>query len=179
VGLIVKLAVAARDPETPPGLAHMLSDLEAHAQAALDSVRNISRGIYPRHLADFGLLEALRAQSMRVAITVSVTGTAPRSTEEAEEAVYYSCSEAIQNAAKHAGRTVRVALRLDHHRETLRVRIADDGRGFDPASTYEGVGLQNIRDRIEGAGGIFNVASQPALGTVLTMWLPWPAGVKG
>jgi len=57
VALIVKLAVAQEAPETPPALAHMLAEFEAHAQVALDSVRNIAQGIYPPLLADFGLGE--------------------------------------------------------------------------------------------------------------------------
>jgi len=179
VALIVKLARAQQDPETPPALGHMLAGLEAHAQAALDSVRNIARGIYPPLLADFGLREALCEQGVRVASRVRVIGTAPRSTGQAEEAVYFSCSEAIQNAAKHAGHAAQVTVRLEHHHETLRVRIADDGRGFDPARTPEGAGLRNIRDRIEGFGGSFKVASRPGLGTVLTVSLPWPAAADG
>lgn len=179
VALIVKLARAGQDPEAPPGLVRMLAELEAHAQAALDSVRNIAKGIYPPQLADFGLREALRAQAMRVPINVSLVGTAPRSTERAEEAVYFSCSEAIQNAAKHAGVTAHVTVRLDHHEQTLLMRIADDGRGFDPPRTSEGAGLRNIRDRIESLGGSFKVASRPGLGTVLTMSLPWPAAADG
>jgi signal transduction histidine kinase len=41
----------------------MLAGLEARAQAVLDSVRNIVRGIYPPLLADFGLANALRAHA--------------------------------------------------------------------------------------------------------------------
>ena len=55
------------------------------------------------------------------------------------------------------------------------MRIADDGRGFDPARTPKGAGLQNIRDRIEDLGGTFNLASRPGRGTALTISLPWPA----
>ena len=105
VALIVKLALAQEDPETPPPLVETLAGLEARAQAALDSVRNIARGIYPPLLADFGLAEALRAQAARAAVDVRLMGSAPRGTEAAEEAVYFACSEAIQNAAKYAGRS--------------------------------------------------------------------------
>ena len=179
VALIVKLALAQQDPDTPPALGHMLAELEAHAQAALDSVRNIARGIYPPQLADFGLREALRAQAVRVAIRASLVGTAPGSREQAGEVVYFSCSEAIQNAAKHAGHTAHVTLRLDHHHETLRVPIADDGRGFDPARTPAGAGLQNIRDHLQRLSGSFKVASRQAFGTVLTISLPWPTAADG
>jgi signal transduction histidine kinase len=174
VALMVKLTLAQEDQQIPPGIADMLADLELRAQAALDSVRNIARGVCPPRLAEFGLREALRAQAMHLAIGVSVVGTVPRSHAPGEEAVYFSCSEAIQNAAKHAGRGAHVTLRLAHRRETLRVLIADDGRGFNPARTLNGAGLRNIRDRIEGLGGSFKVASRFGLGTALTISLPWP-----
>ena len=175
VALIVKLALAQQDPETPPALVEMLAGLEARAQAALDSVRNVARGIYPSLLADFGLVEALRAQAARAALDVRLTGSAPRSTEAAEEAVYFACSEALQNAAKYAGRATQVELRLHHDQGSLDVGIADDGRGFDLAHTPEGAGVKNIRDRVEDLGGRFEVASSPGHGTVVTISLPWPA----
>jgi len=179
VALIVKLAHAQQDPETPPALAEMLAGMEARAQAALDSVRNIARGIYPPLLADFGLARALRAQARRATVDVRVMGGAPRGTEAAEEAVYFACSEAIQNAAKYAGRAAQVTLRLRHEHGSLAVRIADDGRGFDPPHTPEGAGLQNIRDRIEDLGGTFAIGSSRGQGTVLTILLPWPAADDG
>ncbi len=70
-------------------------------------------------------------------------------------------------------------LRLRHDQGSLAVRIADDGRGFDPAHTPEGAGVQNIRDRIEDLGGTFEVASSPGHGTVLTISLPWPVAADG
>lgn len=174
VALIARLALAQQHPDTPPAVATMLAELEARAQGALDSVRAIARGIYPSVLADFGIAKAMRAQALRATIAVSVLGQAPRSCPEAEEAVYFACLEAIQNAAKHAGAGARVSLRLHHRREKLTVRIIDDGRGFDPTRAGEGAGLRNIRDRLHPLGGSFSVASTPGHGTVLTVSLMWP-----
>ena len=178
VALIIKLALAQQDAGTPPALRETLAGLEERAQAALDSVRNIVRGIHPPQL-DFGLARALRAQAARAPVDVRLEGTAPRSTKEAEEAVYYACSEAIQNVAKHARWAARVTLRLRHNQGALALRIADGGGGFDPAHTPGGAGLRNIGDRIEDLGGTFKVASSPGHGTVLTIWLPWPAALDG
>jgi signal transduction histidine kinase len=174
VTLIVALASAEQDPRTPPAVAEMLAALEARAQAALASVRNIAGGIYPRVLADFGVPRALRTQAARAAIEVRLRGAAPRSTREVEEAVYFSCSEAIQNAAKHAGPAAHVEVSLHHHPGRLVVSIADDGPGFDPSQTLAGSGLQNIRTRIQDVGGTFSIASNPGPGTVLIISLPWP-----
>jgi signal transduction histidine kinase len=175
VALIVKLTVAEQDPSTPPALARTLSELVARAEAALGSVREIAHGIYPSPLAAFGVLAALRAQAMRASLDVSLEGSAPRGTEEAEVAVYFSCLEAIQNVAKHAGPQARVTVRCQHDDGTLAVCIADDGDGFDPAHAREGGGLGNIRDRIHTLGGTVELTSSPGRGTVVTISLPWPA----
>ena len=100
VGLIVRLALAGEDPEIPPALRETLAGLEARAQAALDSVRNVVRGIYPPLLADFGIAKALREQAARATVDVSLAGTAPRSTDHAEAAAYFACSEAIQRRSR-------------------------------------------------------------------------------
>jgi signal transduction histidine kinase len=174
VALLVKLSIARQDPDVPPDVAAVLADIEGRAQVALDSVRNIARGIYPPVLADFGLHEALRAQAARADVRTSVAGTVPRGTEEAEEAVYFACSEAIQNVVKHAGDGSQVAFRLHHSQRSLVVRISDDGRGFDLGKTRQGVGLRNIRDRIEDLGGTVELAARPGRGTVITLSVPWP-----
>ena len=174
VALIVKLRLAEQDRDTSPCLADTLSALGARAQAVLDSVRQIACGIHPPVLADFGVAEALRAQAGRASIHVSLAGTAPRSSEEAEAAVYFSCLEAIQNIAKHAGHTAHARLRLHHEHRALAVRLEDDGHGFDPAHTPDGAGLRNIHDRIQTLGGTVKLTSRPGRGTVLTISLPWP-----
>jgi signal transduction histidine kinase len=174
VALIFELAAAQQNPETPPALAYTFAAIEGRAQAALDSVRTIARGIYPPVLADLGLGEALCAQAARAAVNMRLVGTVPRGTEEAEEAVYFAGLEAIQNVVKHAGDDARVVLRLLQHRGSLVVRISDDGKGFYPDQATGGVGLQNIRHRIEDLSGTFELASRPGCGTVLTLALPWP-----
>jgi signal transduction histidine kinase len=178
VALIARLALARQDPETPPGLAHTLAAIEDGAQAVLDSVRNIARGIYPPVLADFGLEEALRALAAAASVSMRLVGAAPRGTEDAEEAVYFACAEALQNVAKHAGNAARAQLGLLYHDGSLVVRISDDGQGFDPDPAGAGVGLRNIRDRIEDVGGTFELASKPGRGAVLTLALPWPTPVS-
>jgi signal transduction histidine kinase len=175
VSIIVRLQLAQDDRDTSPELVGTLSALSAHAQAALDSVREIARGIYPSSLAVFGVQRALRTQAARASLDVRLEGTAPRSTENAEAAVYFSCLEAIQNAAKHAGRGAHVTVQLQYDHGTLAVRVEDDGQGFDPPQTPVSAGLRNIHDRIETLGGTVELASSPGGGTLLAISLPWPA----
>jgi len=111
-------------------------------------VRQIARGISSLLLAGFGVVEALRAQATPASIDVSLKGTAPRSRDNAEAGVYFSCPEAIQNVARHAGRNAQLMLRLHHDHGTLAVRLKNDGHGFDPAHTPDGAGLRDIHQFI-------------------------------
>jgi signal transduction histidine kinase len=175
VALIVKLRLAEQDRDTPPALAGTLSALADCAEATLDSVREIARGIYPPLLTGFGVMKALRVQAGRAPIDVRLVGTAPRSTQQSEAAVYFSGLEAIQNAAKHAGHGAQATLTLQHHAGTLEVRIQDDGQGFDPELTPDGAGLSNIHDRIQTLRGTVKITSSPKHGTLVTIALPWPS----
>lgn len=175
LSLILRLKLAEEDFSTPPALAATFAALGDHAAAALDSLREIAHGVYPLALIKLGVAEALREQAARASVKVSVAGTTPRSTDEAETAMYFCCSEAIQNAAKHAGRAAEVKLSLRHNRGTLVARIEDDGLGFDSAQTADGEGLRNIRERVRTLAGTLRLRSAPGHGTVVIIWLQWPS----
>ena len=180
VSLMLRLKLAEEDRHTPPALAATFVALEDHAAAALASLREIAYDVYPLPLTKLGLSEALRALAARAPIRVSIAGTAPRTNNQAEATMYFCCSEAIQNAAKHAGRCAQVKLGLHHHHGMLAARIADDGLGFDPARAPDGAGLRNIRERVQATlNGTLRLTSAPGHGTVLTISLPWPAATDG
>lgn len=161
-----------------PELQRMLIELGDEAQAALDGVRSIARGACPPVLAVRGLAEALRAEGRRAAIAVDVSGRAPRSTPEAEAAVFYCCLEAVQNAAKHAGPRAHATIRLACSHDELRFAVEDDGRGFEPGAARGTGGVAHMRERVAAAGGELVVASRPGHGTTVRGWVPWPAAAK-
>jgi signal transduction histidine kinase len=84
--------------------------------------------------------------------------------------VYFSCLEALQNAAKYAQAT-SATVRLTTH-DGLVFEIRDDGRGFDPSSTSLGTGLQGIADRVAAIGGTLDVRSSLGRGTTITGRIP-------
>jgi signal transduction histidine kinase len=179
VSLIVGLSLAKEDCDTPPELAAKLSALGDRAHATLDTIREIGNGNRPRLLVLAGVTEAIRAQAARAPVTVSLVGAAPRSSAEAEEAVYFACLEALQNVTKHAGPSARVTLRMVYREGTLAVRIVDDGDGFVQLRRREGAGLTNIRDRLASVSGTVAINSTPGRGTAVTMTLPWLSAHAG
>jgi two-component system sensor histidine kinase UhpB len=57
----------------------------------------------------------------------------------------------------------------------IRVEVADDGAGFDPRQTPEGVGLGAMRERTALLDGILEVLSEPAKGTTVRLRVPRPS----
>jgi len=166
VALAVKVRLADAVVERDPAKAHeMLAAVQAEAQDALETLRDLARGIYPPLLADKGLAAALAAQGAKAAVQVEVTADgAGRYDEDVEAAIYFCALEALQNAAKYA-KASRVTIALAAGEGVLRFEVADDGVGFDPATVVRGTGLAGMTDRIEAIGGRLAITGAPGAGT--------------
>jgi signal transduction histidine kinase len=173
VALSVKMRLLKMLARKDPGKAEELVDqLQADARDALDDLRDLARGIYPPLLADKGLAAALEAQARKVPFPVRVEPNGiGRYPAEAEATAYFCVLEALQNAAKYAGAS-SATVRLSQEDGHLLFSVADDGRGFDPATTPPGSGLQNMADRVEALGGTLEVSSTPGAGTTISGSIP-------
>ena len=139
------------DPEEGERL---LGAVGRQMDTVLDEVRSLARGIYPAILHEHGLPEAIRSAARVATVPVSVRASkVARYPEQIEVAVYFSCLEALQNAAKHAGSRAAVVITLWERDGRIIFEVRDDGRGFDPESMERGRGLTNMRDRLEAVGG--------------------------
>ena len=90
--------------------------------------------------------------------------------------------EALANVRKHA-RATRVRVVVDQDAEALlRLRVSDDGTGFDPAAsaaTPAGrFGLKTMAERASSIGAIVAVSSQPGEGTTVEVTLPRAASTR-
>ena len=170
---LVALAVKARLASAlvgkePAKELEMLGDLEVGLGDALETLRDLARGIYPPLLADKGLAPALEVQSRKAAMPVRVeTDGIGRYSQEFEAAVYFCVLEALQNASKYADAS-EVAVRLWQENSDLLFSVTDDGRGFDQETTPLGTGLQNMADRLAALGGTFDIRSRPGGGTTVS-----------
>jgi signal transduction histidine kinase len=174
---LVTLAVMLRRAEAkiPAGLDELKTEMARVTEGmttAVAELRELSRGIHPSILTEGGLAPAVKAlarhSTVRVECDVAVE---QRLRQPAEVAAYYTVSEALTNAAKHAdARSVRVSIHVRH--DALVVSIRDDGRGgADPA---RGSGLTGLRDRIEALGGAIRIVSPPGAGTDIEAEIPIP-----
>ncbi|MDP9067361.1 MAG: histidine kinase [Actinomycetota bacterium] len=173
VALSMKLRLAQDLADRDPARARaLLEELQGDTSSALQTLRDLARGIYPPVLADKGLVQALEAHARRcpVEVTVSEDGVG-RHGSDVEAAVYFFCLEAIQNAIKHVGRGP-IEVTLHQSEGTLHVAVRDPGPGFDVSTRSYGTGIQNMSDRLAALGGHLSVTSSPTGPTVVEGSVP-------
>jgi ligand-binding sensor domain-containing protein len=131
-------------------------------------------------LATRDLPQALREAAERaigdkaVSLDISVKGPPPEYSPSIEEQLLLIGQEAVSNAVHH-GQAKRVAVEIDYDDDTTRLRVIDDGCGFDPAAANaaEGhYGLVSMRERAEQVRGKFSIASTPGSGTKVETVVP-------
>jgi signal transduction histidine kinase len=168
----INLALA-EEADDDRELHERIAESRAEIEQALVELREVAHGIYPAALARSGVARAFNLLAGRYPNDLVVTeATTERFSPEIELAVYYCGLEAVQNASKHAGAEARVWIRLYVEDGLLHLEVRDDGRGFDVARTSDGVGLQNMRDRLGAVGGSVDVSSRPGEGTLLLASVP-------
>ncbi|MFP5318798.1 MAG: histidine kinase [Acidimicrobiia bacterium] len=175
VALKVMASLAEQVAASGQPVDDILAQIREQAGDAVETLRELARGIYPPLLAAEGLAMALRGQATRVPFSLVVEAEGlGRYPQEVEAAVYFCCLEAFQNATKHAGAST-VVVRLTSAPGELAFTVSDDGCGFDVETMKKGAGCQNMSDRVEALGGSLAIRSAVGGGTTIEGRLPVPA----
>src|SRR5215472_7416667 len=168
---LVAVAVKARlvqqlEQGDPARSRALVQELASDVQAALEELRTLAHGIYPTLLSDGGLGEALSAVCRRASMAAQLDSVnLRRYPPEIEAAVYFSCLEALQNTAKHAGEGASATVRIWEGSRGLHFEVHDNGAGFDAAHHGAGAGITNMSDRLGAVGGRLCMESEPGKGT--------------
>jgi signal transduction histidine kinase len=174
-------AAEARWESDPRGARAALGDLRGVAHEAMVEMNALLQQLAPAPLEKAGLVQALRDQCEALgyrtgALVTAEFGDLPsadRLPAGAQESIFRIVQEAFSNAARHA-RAGRVSLSLatDGDGNAVELVIADDGRGFDPGAAKEGMGLDNIRQRVRSLDGGVAIESGRGRGTRLRATIP-------
>jgi signal transduction histidine kinase len=152
----------------PSRQADELSATVDEVLVAIEELRELARGVRPAGLDD-GLSPALRELASRSPLPIRVSATEERFEDRLETAAYFVASEALANAAKHAGAS-EVSVSAARLNGSLVLSVRDDGRGG--ALPAAGSGLAGMSDRVAALGGKLTVDSPPGQGTVVIAELP-------
>ena len=169
LAVLLQLARSAKGDRYQP----LLIEASGLLETAIAEIRSLALGIYPPLLVSGGLAEALPAIAARAPVPVKINLQGLRRYPVSiEAALYFCCSEALQNAAKHGGPDTTVTITAHVDDRMLTLTISDTGRGFDPATV--GTGLANMTDRLSAIGGHLAIHTAPGHGTRVTASIVTP-----
>jgi signal transduction histidine kinase len=151
-------------------------------QQTVREARRLIAGLRPTALDDFGLATAIRLeaealQSEGWKVTYEDDLGDQRLPSTIETALYRVAQEALTNIRKHAGQT-RVAIRLEHEPDAVRLEVRDWGRGFGSTAPQtqsrpgERVGLLGMQERVALLRGRCVISSHPDAGTSVLAEVP-------
>jgi signal transduction histidine kinase len=183
-GLGLGLAAASESVPTNPDLAsQQLVELKQLSAQALQELHGMIGDLRPSLLDDLGLVAALKAQTREfeertgVPANFLIEGKRARLVPEIETVIFRIGQEALTNVAKHA-KAETVSVLLHFNQNCLKLRVEDDGVGFDPKETLNpdsqrtAWGLLGIQERVALVDGVCFIISRPGEGTAIHVTVP-------
>ncbi len=162
------------DKET---IAERLDGLRYLTSESIEELRRLAVDLRPAILDHLGILPALRwyIQRLDEQANLPIHFMGPEKMERLPEAMelvlYRIAQEGLTNAIRHSQAT-RIDVLLERSPHVVRLRIVDDGKGFDSQKLDRGLGLVGIRERVELLNG--NCGVETAMGEGTRLWVELP-----
>lgn len=179
-GVAQKLLEHGREKDLQKELREISEQLRRDAR----EVRRMIFALRPLDIETLGFLPALEkfvrefGQANEIDLRLAVRGDARHLSPKVETALFRLTQEALNNIRKHArAQHVWVELEFDAGRAAI-LRVRDDGQGFEVQPTLQAarargsIGLMQMRERAERAGGTLVIESAPGQGTRIQVELP-------
>ncbi len=184
--IIQRLAVLAFEldewaTEGPPSqlLPGHLRDLQDRIAGIATDTQTLSHRLHSSRLDFLGLTVAARSfckelsDTAKVEIDFNNTDIPATLPKEVSLCLFRVMQEALQNAVKHSG-VLSFKVELIGMPDSVELKIADSGRGFDvqEALKSRGLGLVSMRERLQIVHGELKVESKPGVGTTICARVP-------
>jgi signal transduction histidine kinase len=153
---------------------------ENNIKIAIQTMREVAHGLSPFNLSNFGYVNAVldftnRINKIRQLVIDFTYNSHVRFSDFYEIILYRITTELINNTLKHAHAThVEIAFNYSAEKKNITLVYNDNGKGFDISckEAKTGMGLMNIRQRINILGGNFKIES--VIGKGCTIFLDFP-----
>lgn len=171
-GLLARLKITNTDDEA------LAQKTIALVDESCKEVRNISHQMMPNVLLKSGLASAIKdfidnIDKESLQVNLHTVGLNNRLNNNTEIVLYRVLQETVNNVIKHA-KASQLDIQLVKDSESITATIEDNGKGFDKnlVEKFDGIGLKNIRTRVEYLKGSVDFDSHIGGGTVISVWIP-------
>ncbi|UCC54410.1 MAG: HAMP domain-containing protein, partial [Anaerolineaceae bacterium] len=182
---VMLFARASRDAQEAGEIAKLtetLEEIEINSLQTLKEMRLLLHQLRPSSLDRGGLAQAISRRFDQVERRLGITTTADINknldlSRRKEESLYMIATEALNNSLKHGNaREVRVC--IDQINGDVQLIVEDNGQGFDKTQPTAGMGLKNMRERANLAGGDIEIWTEGGNGTRINVTIPQSAESK-
>ncbi len=180
LGYELELAIIELEGGDPQGCGRRLSEVRRDFSTQIYALRNLMTDLRPPVLDERGVVAALRDQAAAFAsnngITCEVDVDPIRLDRTLETILYRAAQECLANVAEHSQAT-RVDVQLRRTQDEIVLEISDDGIGVTAARRERAVkeghlGLVSMKERVELAGGMWELDSSSDRGTLIRVRFP-------
>lgn len=175
-GIKLQFAALGKQPD-PPLMVTTAEVIVSQLDQSLHELRRIAKNMMPVTLTKFGLEKAIGDLCMSfsnelVQIDFQSFGIDPKLPEKTQIMIYRIIQEILANALKHAAAS-SIILQCSQNGSRFFITAEDDGRGFntEKLTTKEGMGIENIKNRVEYLNGRIELSSVINEGTVINIEL--------
>ncbi|MEM6801381.1 MAG: ATP-binding protein [Bacteroidota bacterium] len=177
----VKFSLEGMEKIIPQELKDAYQKTHKLLQTATDNTRSLSHQMKALPLESLGLAESLGElcdtlnASGKLSVHFNTTSIFPSNINQKSELhLYRICQELFQNIIKHA-QAEEVFLQLTYEADKLTLMMEDDGIGFEVEREKNGMGMQNIADRVAQIKGKLDFDSKIGQGTTVIIEVPTEA----
>lgn len=158
---------------------HTIDEISSLIRKAIEEIKVLSRRLTPPSLKDIGLTVAVKdlvtllAKASTIEFQLQMDDSLILELSNERSLVLYRISqELLNNTIKYSEAKNCSLLFEKTEKNHLRIRVKDDGKGFDAQLTKKGVGLSSTVARAEVYGGTFEIESSPGQGCCVTVEIP-------
>ncbi len=151
----------------------LIKKSSAYLMQAIEEIRNISRSLMPPTLKDIGLMDSIQelihsiTSTGKLEIDLKTEGFHGENlSDETQLLIYRILQEQFNNILRHA-KASKVDVKMKCADDIVTISIRDNGKGADPSVKSEGIGLKNIKSRLEVYNGKMKVDTKPGGGYLL------------
>ncbi len=176
INLLSQMAAEKLLANKPGEASEYLSKVKNYSQDVIEKLSDMVWVFNPENDSVDKLLQRLKTFTISIALSkdIKIHFDTDKESEitnlsiRQRKAIYLISKEAINNIFKYA-QCSNIYFSLHAKGSEWHLRIQDDGKGFTPSENSNGNGLKNMQARADEIGAVFNIQSQPAAGTIVTV----------